>query len=146
MQNETAYSDLIKLIVTKRDSNILIEELSVLKSSLFKTDPKAFDEALNQSVRKKIADIILFYVSKGADKKALVEYLEERFRKLPSLSLTIAFDPTVQVLDRIAKWVRDAKGEVLLELKIDRSIVCGAIVTFGGKFYDGGYANLIKTL
>lgn len=146
MQNEAAYSDLIKQVLTKRDSNILIDELDMLKKSLFKTDPKAFEEVLNKNVRKKVADVILFYVGKGTDKKALIEYLDEKFRKLPSLSLTIAFDPTTQVLERIAAWVRQNKGEVVLELKVDRDIVCGAVVTFGGKFYDGGFGEAIKTL
>ena len=72
MQNEAAYSLLIKVILTKRDSNILIGELDVLKNSLFKTDSNAFEVVLKEEVRKKVADVIEFYISKGADKKVLI--------------------------------------------------------------------------
>ncbi|MEK7498155.1 MAG: hypothetical protein AAB656_04540 [Patescibacteria group bacterium] len=136
MQNEAAYSLLIKVILTKRDSNILIGELDVLKNSLFKTDSNAFEVVLKEEVRKKVADVIEFYISKGADKKVLIEFLDSKFRKVPTLDLTIAFDPTGAILERMSKWVRENVGEVLLDLKIDRSIVCGAIVSFGGKYNE----------
>lgn len=143
MQNEAAYSELVKVILTKRDSNILIGELGVLRRALFKTTPGAFEAVLKEEVRKKVADVIEFYISKGADKEKLIGFLESKFRDLPTLVLTISFDPTGAIVERISKWVRGNVGEVLLDLRIDRSVVAGAQISFNGKYYSDGYADML---
>lgn len=143
MQNEAVYSDFINIISTKHDLNILLAEIDMLSAALFKTNEKAFNETLENKVRKKVADIILFRVEKGADKKSLLSELNSWARSVPIIELTIAFEPTVKVVERVSQWVRMNVGEAVIDYKIDRRIMGGAVIVFKGKIID---CSLIKKI
>ncbi len=68
---------------------------------------------------------------------AWLDGLEEQLGQLPELSLTLAFEPDDDFLDRLAKWAKDNLGqEVVLDWKRQRQILGGAQVAFGGKYGD----------
>lgn len=143
MQNEAIYSDLIKVLLTREDVNKLLWEIGVLRESLFKTDAGAFANILKSQVRKQVADVIEKYISAG-DRVALLDFLEEKFKETPDIKLTLAFDPTQETIQKVSKWVKMSVGDVLIDYKVDRSIIGGAIVEYGGKIGDFSVKKLLS--
>lgn len=137
MQNEAVYSDLTKVILTRKDANILLMEVSWLKETLFKTDPNVFAGVLKEKVRKKVSDIIENYISRGDDRGKLLELIEKKFRAAESIELVVAFEPTQSSLEKISNWVKMNIAPVLIDYKLDKRLLGGAIVTYKGKISDG---------
>ncbi|HVZ11499.1 MAG TPA: F0F1 ATP synthase subunit delta [Patescibacteria group bacterium] len=56
---------------------------------------------------------------------------------IPVLSLTIAFEPTDKTLENVSEWfLLNLKRQVLLDFKIDKNILGGAIIFSKGKYLD----------
>lgn len=69
--------------------------------------------------------------------KAFVEQIQERIATMPLLTLTIAFEPTERTLRAIAEWfLVNTNKQVLLDVRLDKNIIGGAVVSVNGKFFD----------
>ena len=130
MQNDQIYSDIANLIATKADLNLMNSELDLLENSLYKTGVNSFDSVLREKVREGLRAII----KEPADLKKVKEYVNQ----IKFLELTLAVDPTKKTLDRIINWVAETINQrVALDIKIDQSIIGGAVIIFEGKYFDG---------
>lgn|GEM_PF-1830370 len=63
--------------------------------------------------------------------------LKEYIHSLPNIEISLAFDPKKETIDRIADWFREnIKKEVFLDLKVDVTIMGGALIGSNGLFKD----------
>lgn len=69
--------------------------------------------------------------------KAFIEKIQERITTMPTMTMTVAFEPKEATLKAIAGWfLVNTSKQVLLDLSFDRSIIGGAVISVNGRFYD----------
>lgn len=69
--------------------------------------------------------------------KACFAKIQETINKLPTLSLTIAFEPKEKTLQALSEWlVMNIKRQMLFEITIDPNVIGGAKINYNGKFLD----------
>lgn len=74
---------------------------------------------------------------KAADLKAFFTKIQDTINKLPTLSLTIAFEPKEKTLHALSEWfVMNIKKQMLFEITVDPNVIGGATVNYQGKFLD----------
>ena len=138
------YSDIISLVRTTRDRDILLSEIESLKNSMYETKNGGFDAALKSEVRSEVAAILRTKKDSGQDMEKFVEGLATAAKALEELKLELAFDPTDETLETILHWVSQNVGEgYLLDIKVNPKILGGAKIAFKGKYFDG---SLIKVV
>src|SRR6266852_3381916 len=98
MQNDQIYSDITDLIATKTDLNLVMAELDLLETSLYKSGSGSFDAVLEAKVSENLRSLI---IKLAGDKKEVLKKLKEETNKIKFLELTLASDPTKKILDRI---------------------------------------------
>lgn len=74
---------------------------------------------------------------KATDLKAFFAKIQDTINKLPTLSMTIAFEPKEKTLDALSEWfVMNIKKQMLFEITVDPSVIGGAKLNFSGKFIN----------
>lgn len=137
-QNEVnptdSYTEIISALArTRSEANILLGELDVLLRSLYKTGQDNFDATLAGRVRARTANAISLAVV-GANTEVVLKNLKNKIEALNYLGLTIAFDPNLETIGRLYLWVKQNLGDgVAIDLKIEKSILGGAIIEYKGK-------------
>lgn len=137
MQNEKTYfNDLLSLITTQEQANLMLSEIEELERASFKVDVNIFNETLNSKVRSTTANFINKNMA-GKDKTSFFTELKDTISKLLSIELTIAFEPTNESLSKICDWARkNVNSAIILNIKKDKRILGGAVITYNGKFKD----------
>jgi len=137
------YSDYWSFAKTKEEEEVLLEELSMLYESLYKSDRNAFEETLNSKVRSEVAALIRQKI-KTDDKTMFLKDLISRIKGRKVVKMTLAIAPTDFLIGQIYNWLITSISEnIVLDISIDKQILGGAIVSFGGKYFD---FTLRKTL
>src|SRR5260221_1975033 len=101
-------SALLDTLVTSDDRELLRKELEVLKAAVFKVKENNLADTLKSSVRANVAEVIereLRAQASGIQTQAPEKYFEsvlEQIDKIPTLQLTIAFEPTQMNLAHFA--------------------------------------------
>lgn len=77
--------------------------------------------------------------------------IQESLSNLPMISLTIAFEPSEEMLTILSQWfVSNVNKQVLFDIHIDSSIIAGTKITYNGKFKDYSikpiFLNLLSQL
>jgi F0F1-type ATP synthase delta subunit len=69
--------------------------------------------------------------------KAFIERIKEKISTMPVMTLTIAFEPKEVTLKAFAEWfLINTNKQVLLDVRLDKEIIGGAIISVNGKFFD----------
>ncbi len=124
------YSDVRELVRSKEDVDVLLGEIDMLSASIYKSGKDSFEQTLKTKVRQGTAGLWEKY-------KDQLPKVREWLQGLRVLKLTVAWKPNGETVEEWDKWVRQNVGEdVILEIRVDASVVAGAIVEFGGKYED----------
>lgn len=144
MQNDKTYSDIINALVrTRTEANLLLAEVETLERALYKIGEGDFDSTLKAAVRAKTAYALSQAIGQG-DGVTLLKSLKEKINALVYLGLTIAFEPNLEIISRLHNWAKQNLGEgVALDLKIDKSILGGAIIEYKGKIGTFSLVNQV---
>ena len=141
------------MLITKQQAKAAIFELEGLKDSLYQvgfdfggqSEKMLSEEAfvlLKSYLQKTGADL-----ANSAQIGAAIEKLMEKLIKLPSVNLTLAFEPSFFQLQRIFGWLQvNARENLLIELAVDAKILGGAIVEFEGKRRDYSVKKKLEEL
>lgn len=136
------YKSLIELTKTTQDLVDLEEEINALSNSLYNTEINKFDQILEESVRVSMASEIkkLLKSCKISGKDEIKNFLTDAYQtisSLPILILTLAFEPSEQVIYNISSWVRtNFEERIILDLVLDRRLLGGTLIEYKGKYYD----------
>ncbi len=137
MQNDKIYSEIVSsLVKTKYEANLLLAELDMLNRSLYKLGEEDFEHTLEKGVRAKTAYAVSKAVIGAGKKEEILRILKEKVDSLTYLGLTIAFEPSLEVVTRIHTWVRQNLGiGIAIDVTIDKTILAGAIIEYKGKIF-----------
>jgi len=143
MQNDKIYSDIVTVLVrSKLEANILLSEIDELEKALFKIGEGDWDAVLEKAVRAKTALAIRQAIGE-TDRKTFLTKLRDQVNSLTYIGLTLAFEPTSEIVSRLSTWIKQNVGEaVALDIAIDKRILGGAIIDYKGK--RGNFTLLTK--
>lgn len=135
--------DLSIFFQTRTQAADFSKGLTYIIESLYKTDFQLEKVLLEQfGLQKK--DVFLTFLRKNnvatdtvAPLKEFLTKMQEYIHALPTLSLTIAFEPKEETLRAISQWfVGQLHKQILLEITVNPAIIAGTAITFRGKYLD----------
>ncbi|HSA83478.1 MAG TPA: F0F1 ATP synthase subunit delta, partial [Patescibacteria group bacterium] len=63
--------------------------------------------------------------------------LRDDIQTIPRLTLTLSFEPTLELIKAINEWVIvNLKAAIILDFEVDNKLVAGAKVAYKGKIVD----------
>lgn len=122
-------------IRTTDEAAVFLNEIDILRNSLYQSKPQAFEEVLHTKVRASVAAVLqeLFATE---SKEPLLQQLKQLIEAAPIARLTIAIEPSDSFLTTITRLCRRSAPNALVSLTVDHRIVGGAIIEIGGKYWD----------
>ena len=136
------YSDILGNIKTVEQGREFSSEIDELLESLFKTQNN-FQDSLNTISALDSQMIKENLLKNGLDTRDLsmikkyLECLKEEIQKLKIINLTLTYSPSQNSIDAIFSWVAQNLGKgLVLDIKVDKAILGGAIIEFEGKYED----------
>jgi F0F1-type ATP synthase delta subunit len=138
------YNDILIHVKTIDQGRELSSEIDILINSLFKTENNAFEKALD-SVTVLTSQMLISALGGlknniNWDKQMITEYLtglKEELQKLKTLKLSLAFEPSKDLIDHLFIWIIKNLGYgIILDIQKDKTILGGAIIEFEGKYED----------
>ncbi len=150
MDTTELYSNITKNIVTIQQLRQSLDLLRQTDQLLYKKDVNIKD-TLEQTLPFYLAETILAMINAKQISmtdishiqqliKELVDYME----KLPVAELVIAYVPSYRNLQEVADWWTKYTGRhVVLNVKIDESVISGAKISYEGIYKDYSLATWI---
>src|SRR5260221_8972192 len=136
MLNNQIFSEIMSLVSTKDDFNIIDGEINILSESLFKLGQNSFESALKNSVSKETSEIVSKLVLEN-DKKEVISSLKEILKKAEFVELVVAVELSSKFTTKIASLVKKSISQnAVLDIKVDKNVIAGAIFSFRGKYLD----------
>ncbi|SRR5258708_1081082 len=135
MQNDQIYSE----IITREDFQVLTNELDLLEKSAYKIGENGFEETLKSSVRESTAALIT--------DKSMIKELRAKLNTIKFIELTLAFDPSSKLLNKISSLVKSSAGaNIALDIKIDKGIIGGVVIAYNGKYGDFSLSGKLESV
>ncbi|CAN5323415.1 hypothetical protein BH10PAT1_BH10PAT1_1840 [soil metagenome] len=145
MQKNPTYSEITNLILTKDDFNILIRELDLLEESLYEIKNN-FDSVLKNSVRSEVSKLISNAIL-NQDKAKVLKEIRLEMNQIKFAEIILAKDPSNEFISKISDWLTKLQNRrIAINIKIDQSIIGGAIISFEGKYFDGSLKNKLEKI
>ncbi len=137
--------DILKYITTKEDLYEFIDLLDTLVENAFKKG-SSFSKTLDKASGQKFSAAIK-RIGNGKSPEQIQDILnklKQEAEKVNFLSLTIAIEPSEELLTSLSKWAeKNFDNKVIFDITVNPDIVGGAIVTYKGNYRD---ESLKKTL
>lgn len=123
-------AELLNLITTKAQADSLISRLEELEGQIYKKG--GLEKKAKKLFTAREAEVVLEAAAEGR-----LAPLKDCLLELPVLRLTLAVEPTVEMVEKIADWAKKSLDEkVVLDFAVDENIIGGAVVEFKGKYGD----------
>lgn len=117
---------------TKEEEEVLLEELSEIYESLYRTVPGTTQQVLDQKVRRQVAGLI-----KERLNEKFLKDLMEKIKSRRKLILTLAIDPSEDIISEVYEWAsKNISEDMVLDINIDKSILGGVQISYQGKYFD----------
>ncbi len=132
------YKEILKNIRTARDVLRAKEEIDLLLDSLYKSDTEAYDTTLKKHVRQWFSELVQNQINKNkVDKEKFLKGLGKKLDEMRRVKLTIAYEPTQNMVDGISDWIKERVGEdVVVEFSYNPGVLAGAVVVYKGEYRD----------
>ena len=125
----------IKTVDEREEVKSLIQKL---RESLFKKE--GFGKTLKNKIPLKYSPLLNSYIKSGVGKEGFegsLNSLEEYLKNLKEINITLAFEPSEKITDKIYAWVAKNVGqEVIINLAIEPKILGGVILSYKGLYFD----------
>jgi len=135
--------DFSEFFHTKAQAADFAARLATISESIYQTSfnfEKALTETFGMDKKDKFLALIRtnnIAISSVDALKAFLTKTQADIATLPTLPITLAFEPQDQTLKVLSDWFAlNVKRQVLFDIKVDHSLVAGAAMTFNGKFLD----------
>jgi hypothetical protein len=129
---------ILELINTVDDRDLVLREIDLLRSSLFQQKGDAFDSVLKAKVRSWVRSHILINIdSNQISKETYLNYLREELLKMDVIILELAFEPALTTIESFAALVKRTRGiSNVLDIRYNPELIAGARISTDGKFKD----------
>ncbi len=151
MNTENPYILILEKILTLEELNRTSQLLNEAYDGLYKSksDPK---EILETTLPYFVTDVVFETAKKNGvpfnDREGLQKIVDEirtYLLNLPVAELVIAFIPNYRHIQKLSRWWEEYAGtHVILNIKIDESIVAGAKISYAGFYKDYSLSNWLN--
>jgi F0F1-type ATP synthase delta subunit len=142
--------------LTKSNLKLLLKKLEAIKAGIYKTSnseelKNLIKEVFTQDENRNFVNFCgqnKYSIDLPKDIEKACAHYEEELRNLVPFTLTLAYYPSVNSIERIADYIEEVAGKpVLLEIITKPEIVGGAIIEFNGRFHRNTLDDIVdKTL
>ncbi|OGH31136.1 MAG: hypothetical protein A3J69_00120 [Candidatus Levybacteria bacterium RIFCSPHIGHO2_02_FULL_42_12] len=140
VNTQSPYDDILVHAKTQKEADLLLSEIDELLSSLYVIKKNALQTVLEKSVRVDVArgiESLLPRSKKPEDIKTVLHSLRNDVQKIPTLKVTLAFEPSEKMIETLYDWAKETLGEiVLLDITYDPLIVGGVVMSWKGAYID----------
>ncbi len=141
-------------IYTKEDLNLFMRDAEKISDLAFENPKLSLGEKIEKAKEKisnKFYDFFLeLFQDKHSDKEKILKELadiKEELLKLPVLKIQLAFLPAQTFIEELSDWLkRNLKKKVLLDIKVNPTIVGGVILEYRGRYLDLSLKREIEKL
>lgn len=149
--NETAFTPFVNLIYDTADLYKLIDQITTLERFLFRDKEGTLVQKGSDFLPANLQDIFLELENRGlepADDQNQLEFLKDlvsNLRKVPSVKVTLAFEPTKTFVINLNRQISALCGQkMVLDILVNQSIVGGAIFEYKGKVSEFTLASKLN--
>ena len=144
MNNTLIFNDILGDIKTVGELDNFLAEIENVLASLFKVKNKSIEEILDKTAGKSTAGQIKKLMANNkinpsdySSVEKLLNNIKEAFKKIQILKISLAVDPSEEMIGHIFDWVKENLGKgIILDIDKDESILGGAIISFNGTYKD----------
>lgn len=142
-KNNITY-DISKDIRTIKEAEEFCSEASFVLNNIYNVGNNNVNQILSKHSSEKTAGIIKRILADNkvlpsdfASCEKILNEMIEQIKKMKIVRLTLAIQPSDDLLDRISQWVNENLGKNnLIEIDKDEQILGGAILSIDGKYKD----------
>lgn len=137
------YSDVLSLLTTLSDVDLLLSEVGEAQKGLFLIHEGSLHAALTKHARAESAKVLLtLYAKSGKEPGVFLEELSSYITQLPLMQLTLAFSPSQEFMMRLSTWGRSqVNPSLIFDINVEPHIIGGTIITYNGKYADYSLAK-----
>jgi F0F1-type ATP synthase delta subunit len=135
--------DLSDFFTTKAESVDFATRLQEISKQIYETDFNLENSLLSHfGIQKKDKFLSLvrnneINLEKNSILMDFIKQVLEKISTLPTVSLTLAFEPQKDTLHALSEWfILNINHQVLLDINIDPKLIAGAAINFNGKYKD----------
>lgn len=135
--------DLSSLFLTKSQATDFIQRLSRVLEKVYTTNfslDATLGEVLGITLKERILKIMReqqIELTNPSEIQNFLKKLQESISALPTVTLTVPFEPTEDSLRAFSEWfLLTLKKQFLITIEVDKSLLAGARVTYKGKFKE----------
>jgi F0F1-type ATP synthase delta subunit len=135
--------DLTNFFHTKSQANDFSIRIANLSDKLYETGfnlEKVLIDNLGLQKKEKFMSLLRnnnVNTSSVSDLKSFFDKLQEKIKTLPTLSLSIAFEPNEKTLELLDEWFTlNLKKQFIFDIAVNTNLVGGAAINFNGKYLD----------
>jgi len=135
--------DLSLFVKTKADATDFVAKIGSILEHVYKTDFNIERELLMQFGLTKQEKFVAFLRNNNVQLDSLAQIqsflttLQQKVSHLPVLTLTLAFDPTEETLEKLADWfILNTKQHLLFDITVNTELIAGVTITYNGKYVD----------
>jgi F0F1-type ATP synthase delta subunit len=138
---------------TKSQASDFLARLSKIAESIYK-DNFDLEKSLTEQfdIQKKEKFMVFLRnnnVSVGSisEVSEFFDQLETAITNLPTLSLTLAFEPKQETMKMLSEWfLQNVKKQFLFEISVDPNLIGGVEINFSGKSLDYSIKELFDKI
>ncbi len=150
---EESFRLFVKDVFVSDDLKDLIRQIGGILDIIYVEDNKTLMEKLTGKLPSHILDIVAGLFAKkilSGNPKDAHQYfvsLNSYLAKIPTVRLTIAFDPTADFLQALNLWFEKNLGKkVVCDITVREELIAGALVEYNGKYKDYSKAKLMPAV
>lgn len=133
-KNPSLNSEFLSLVRTDQDREILIREIDLIIDGHYKVGVDT-DKTLKKEVR--VQTFSLFENAKKSEANYLgfLKALRQLVLDMEGVDLTLAIDPTEDLIDEISAWLYKVSGRhLVITFKKKQELIAGAEVSYLGRY------------
>lgn len=144
MNKNDNFSSIFDNVCTPDDAKNVISDLEALSASLFSSKRGKVVKKIEKILSFELAEGIKRYCKEGkidVENKEkcqqLVNEIVKALRRLPIITLYLAFLPTELYIKKIAALLHGyCKQKVLIEINVEKIVIGGAVIAWKGMYKD----------
>lgn len=145
--------DLSDFIMTHSQANDFTLRLNSIIEQMYTTNYN-FEKVVKEQLGVEKADAFFKMLRENGLQNATIPQIQEFLKKIQTIvtnlsvvSLTLAFEPSEEVLKTFAQWfITNINTQVIFDVRVDHNIIGGIKITYNGKFKDYSLGTLFEKL
>jgi len=142
--------DLSSFFVTKSQANDFSKGISNIIDEMYEVNfnlENAFALEFGIDKRDRFMELLHENSHKNLSLKDYLTSFIEQIKILPELDITIAYEANTETLKSISQWFIINYGrQVLINIKIDRNLIAGAVININGRYKDFSFRNNLNEI